>query len=300
MAHTDPESVDADHIASRDIASRDIASRDIASDDITSDDIAIFGHLNLIEVSREFTRWGIGGALVESDGVVLYATGSWLPVMCNGAFRSDDTTAASEVVTRADAFFGARRRGYTIMVRDLPVDDDLRRGCEAGGLEAFGDPAPEMFCTTPVAEHQPDGVEIRRITTEAGVIDFAAVCSAAYSTYGMPVEAPVQLFGIPRRVIEARHVIAVVAYAGTEPVAAAMTLLSHGIAGLYWVGTVQGARKSGLGRAVTAVVTNASFAHGAAAVTLQASVMGEPIYRAMGYDTLYHYQNWVRFMSPGT
>jgi hypothetical protein len=262
------------------------------------DDATLFGHLNLIEVSREFSRWGKRGALEESDGVVLFATGSWLPVMCNGAFRSDDTTPASEVTSRADTFFGARRRGYTIMVRDQPVDDDLGQGCRAAGLEAFGEPAPQMICRRPVAAQQPDGAEIRRITTESDVVDFAAVCSAAYSTYGMPVEAPAQLFGIPRRVLEARHVIAVVAYAGEEPVAAAMSLLSHGIAGLYWVGTVEGARKSGLGRAVTAAVTNASFDAGAAVVTLQASVMGEPIYRSMGYETLYRYQNWVRFEAP--
>ena len=37
-----------------------------------------------------------------------------------------------------------------------------------------------------------------------------------------------------------------------------------------------------------------------AAVTLQASVMGAPIYRAMGYEVLYHYEDWVRFDSrPG-
>ena len=46
---------------------------------------------------------------------------------------------------------------------------------------------------------------------------------------------------------------------------------------------------------MTASVTNASFARGTTAVTLQASVMGAPIYRSMGYAPLYHYQNWVRF-----
>jgi hypothetical protein len=266
-----------------------------------ADDVARLGHLNLIEVSRHFARWGRGkAALEESDGIVLFATGSWLPVMCNGAFRSDDTTAASDVVTRADTFFAARRRGYTVMVRDVPVDDDLRDACRTAGLEDFGDPAPEMVCSVPVQENHPDGIDIRPISTEKEVVDFAAVCSAAYSTYGMPVEAPAQLFGIPHRVLEAPHVIAVVAYAGEEPVACAMSLLSHGIAGLYWVGTVQGFRTRGLGRAVTASVTNASFARGAAVVTLQASVMGEPIYRAMGYDTLYRYQNWVRFTAPGS
>ena len=61
-----------------------------------------------------------------------------------------------------------------------------------------------------------------------------------------------------------------------------MTLSSHGIAGLYWVGTVEQARRSGLGRAVTAAVTNIAFDRGASLVTLQASVMGEPVYRVHG------------------
>jgi ribosomal protein S18 acetylase RimI-like enzyme len=115
----------------------------------------------------------------------------------------------------------------------------------------------------------------------------------------MPVDAPVRLLSLPRRVLDAPHLITVVAYDGTEPVAGAMTLLSHGIAGLYWVGTVEQARRRGLGRAVTAAVTNAAFARGASIVTLQASVMGEPVYRSMGYRSLYHYEDWVRLPATG-
>jgi len=264
-------------------------------------DAGRLGHLNLLELSRESTRWGTGGALEESGGILLFATGSWLPVVCNGAFRSDDTASPTELVERADAFFGARRRGFTVMVRDQPVDDDLREACAAAGLTVFGEPSPEMICTAPVAAPGAglaDGVEIRHITTPTGVDDLAAVTGAAYSTYGMPVDVPAQLFSLPRRVLSAPHVDAVVAYDGDEPVAAAMSLLSHGIAGLYWVGTVERARRTGLGRAVTAAVTNTAFDRGAAAVTLQASVMGEPVYRSMGYESLYHYQDWVRLEAP--
>jgi ribosomal protein S18 acetylase RimI-like enzyme len=264
-------------------------------------DDAVLGHLNLVELSRESTRWGTGGALEESDGIVLFATGSWMPVVCNGAFRSDDTASASALIERAEAFFGARRRGYTVMVRDTPADDDLRRACEKGGLAVIGEPAPEMICTTAVPDHRPPGIELRIITTAAGVADFAAVTGAAYSTYGMPVDTAAELLSLPHRVLSAPHLVTVVAYDGDEPLAGAMTFLSHGIAGLYWVGTVEKARRSGLGRAVTAAVTNAAFARGAASVTLQASVMGEPVYRSLGYRTLYHYEDWVHLKAsaPG-
>jgi hypothetical protein len=261
-------------------------------------DPALLGHLNLIELSRESTRWGTGGALEESGGILLYATGSWLPVVCNGAFRTDDTAPPSEVITRADAFFGARRRGYTVMVRDIPADEELESACRAAGLETFGQPSPEMIATAPVPASRPAGIDIRPVTTDDGVSDFARVTGAAYSTYGMPVDTTAQLLSLPHRVLAAPHLVALVAYDADEPVAAAMTLLTHGIAGIYWVGTVEKARRSGLGAAVTAAVTNIAFDRGAAAVTLQASVMGEPVYRALGYRSLYRYVDWVRLQPP--
>lgn len=128
--------------------------------------------------------------------------------------------------------------------------------------------------------------------------DFASVCGQAYSTYGLPVDAPAEYLSLPQRVLDAPHVVVVVAYDGDDPVAGAMTILSHAIAGIYWVGTVERARRSGLGGAVTAAVTNTAFSRGARLVTLQASVMGEPVYRSMGYRPLYLYQDWVRFPTP--
>jgi GNAT superfamily N-acetyltransferase len=155
-----------------------------------------------------------------------------------------------------------------------------------------------MVCEAPVDDGVPEGIEIRPVTTAAGVVRFAEITGEAYSTYGMPPDAPVQLMNRPERVLAAPHLVTLVAYAGDEPLAGAMTLLSHGIAGIYWVGTVEKARRSGLGRAVTAAATNLALARGATAVTLQASVMGEPVYRSMGYRPLYHYEDWVRMKAP--
>ena len=261
-------------------------------------DPARLGHLNLIEASREATRWGVGGALAESDGIVLFATGSALPVSCNGAFRADDAASPTELITRADAFFGARRRGYAVMVRDLPVDDDLRHACRQAGLSTFGAPAPEMICSAPVPLSVPPGVALRPLTTVDDVAAFAAVTGAAYATYGMPVETAADYLSLPQRLLDAPNVLGLLAHDGTEALAGALAVLSHGVGGLYWVGTVEKARRSGLGRAVTAAVTNAAFARGAAVVGLQASAMGEPLYRSLGYETVYHYEDFVRLRAP--
>jgi predicted GNAT family acetyltransferase len=64
-----------------------------------------------------------------------------------------------------------------------------------------------------------------------------------------------------------------------------MVICSPLVAGVYWVGTTGGARRTGHAEACTRRVTNAAFALGARAVTLQASPMGEPIYTRLGYRT---------------
>ena len=46
--------------------------------------------------------------------------------------------------------------------------------------------------------------------------------------------------------ILAPHITAFVAYLGSEPVACAMTLVSHSVAGVYYVATVPHARRRAL------------------------------------------------------
>ncbi len=78
-----------------------------------------------------------------------------------------------------------------------------------------------------------------------------------------------------------------------------MTILSHGIAGVYWVGTVEEARGYGLGDLCTRTVSNAAFDRGAKRVVLQASKQGEPIYLRMGYREVTRYL-WYATLKPLT
>jgi ribosomal protein S18 acetylase RimI-like enzyme len=256
-------------------------------------------YANLIAYSRATTTWCRRGSFDDGEGVLAYAGGSWIPVNCNGAFRTDESVPAAELVGRADTFFARRKRGYTVKVRDTGQDDDLEAHCTAAGLVAFGEPFPEMICREPFADvTPPEGIELRLVTDEPGLADFMAVNADAYSVYGLPPEVLTESFDQPAQVLGDDDAAMVVAYRGEQPVSAALTYSSDGIASLQWVGTVAGARQMGLGRAMTQRVTNLAFERGAARVTLQASEMGEPVYRTLGYKTLYRYQNYCRWEAP--
>ena len=252
--------------------------------------LARLAHLNYVEFGKQSALWADGGEVVEGAGVVTYRSGTEFPFVFNGAHRTDASVAPAEVVAVADERFA--ERGYTLVTHP-DHDRDLHAHLEAEGLFAFGS-SPEMVCRQRLEDVDPPaGIVLRRATDEGGVADFLAVGSAAYPSLGMPPEVMGEAISRHDRVLDP-HVAVVVAYDGDRPVAAAQALLSHGVAGVYWVGTLDAARGKGLGEAVCRWVTNWAFDHGAAAQTLQASVMGEAIYARMGYETIYRYTSWYR------
>jgi hypothetical protein len=260
---------------------------------------ALLGHHNLMAYNRAMTQWCGRGALHEEDGALLVAGGSWIPPIGNGAFRTEATVAPGALLALADTFFARRKRGYTIKVREGGEDADLAEACEAHGLVAFGDPIPQMICRQRLEGGVPPaGVRLHEVHDEQGVADFAAVNTDAYATYGMPAEVFVDMFDRPGRILASTQTSIVVAYRDTRPVATALSFVSDGVGCLQWVGTVAEARHLSLGRFVTEWATNSAFDRGATSVTLQASAMGESLYARLGYETQYHYREYVRWEAP--
>lgn len=245
------------------------------------------GNLNLIEFTREDVRWQRPYTLLEEDGVLMFAGASDFPAYNNGVHRVDDSTPGTEVVARATQFFAALGRGFSLWVRDTGEDEDLREAAEAAGIVAFGD-SPQMVCRARLPEQPlPEGVEIRMVTDRAGARDYADIVGPAYVTLGSPEEANRSHFNGPNALLSGPQIQSAIAYLDGAPVSCAQILVSHGIAGVYWVGSLEAARGRGIAEAVTRHVTNLGFDLGAADVQLQASPMGEPIYRRMGYEDAY-------------
>ena len=253
---------------------------------MTRDDETTLGQLNVIEFSREDARWQHPHEIVERDGVLLFAGSSDFVAFCNGMRRVDDTVPGADAVAAAVEFFGARGRGFSVWSRMLPVDDDLHAAADAAGLMTFGD-SPQMICRDPLPVHDlPVGVTLRPVTTTADVESFARINGEAYTVYGAPAEASASHFSGPRA-LDAPNVHAVLADVGGVPSGTALLHESHGIAGVYWVAVLEEARGRGTAAALMEHVTNLGFDRGAASVQLQASTMGEPIYRRLGYEELH-------------
>lgn len=216
------------------------------------------------------------------------------PVISNAAFRTDDELEPEELIARAGAFFGERGRGFSVWVRDgVPEDRDLAEAAEAAGMQPVYE-MPEMVLGSRVEARQlPAGVEVRRLSSEDEAEDYWRVAASSYVSLGFPPE----VFGhyTDRAGLSADNVAAFIAYLDDRPAGVAMTIVSHGVAGIYWVGSLEEARGQGLGRATTAAATNAGFDLGADIASLQASPMGKPIYLDMGFETIFDYR---LLMSP--
>jgi len=258
---------------------------------VTRFDEAMLGHLNLIEFTREDARWQSPHEIVERDGVLLFAGSSDFMAFCNGVRRVDDDVPGVDVIATAEAFFGERGRGFSVWTRTLPVDADLLEAAEDAGLLTLDGPgAPQMICRAKVPEQYISSeVSIDPVDGQDDIDHFARINGEAYTVYGMPAEASASHFNGPRALF-APNVYAVLARVDGEPVGATLLLESHGIAGVYWVAVLEEARGRGVAAALVQHVTNVGFHLGAANVQLQASTMGEPIYRRLGYEELYRYQ----------
>jgi ribosomal protein S18 acetylase RimI-like enzyme len=249
-------------------------------------------HLNLIESSRRLFALDPGATVEDGAGWVFGAGRSTHPVISNAAFRADDGVEPGELLERAGGFFGSLGRGFAVWARAGEVgDDDLIAACEGAGLQMVY-AMPEMVLGARIEEQPaPDGIELRPVGSREDVADYWRVATSAYASLGFPPE--VFAFYEDDEGLRAEGVAAFLARVDNRPAAIAMTIVSHDVAGIYWVGCTEDARGRGLGWSVTAAAVNAGFAMGAEVASLQASPMGESLYRRMGFETIYDYQLYL-------
>jgi ribosomal protein S18 acetylase RimI-like enzyme len=76
-----------------------------------------------------------------------------------------------------------------------------------------------------------------------------------------------------------------IGYHGGRPVCSSHVAFAGGVAGLYNISTADGFRRRGFGTAITLAAMRLARDLGYRTALLQASEMGEPVYRRIGYRT---------------
>jgi ribosomal protein S18 acetylase RimI-like enzyme len=257
---------------------------------MTSKDVERSAVLNEQELWREMVRWS-GGLIHEQDGLLFVAgPSSYLRV----AIRIDGGLSGAAVVRRCAEFFGAYEEGHIVLVRE-PADTDLAQAAVAADYT----PA---WTERPMALHEPPGsspatanLDVRVVATPKHVSDYGKVVADANDDPGERERAGLLFHD---GTILAPHIAAFVAYLDDVPVSCAMTLVSHGVAGVFYVATVERARRRGLGDALTRMAARAGFELGARAAWLGASEMGAGLYRRIGFSDLG--TTIVEYESPST
>ncbi|MEW2133145.1 GNAT family N-acetyltransferase [Streptomyces sp. NPDC005435] len=234
---------------------------------------------------REGARADGPGARIErAGGVVRHVseTGGWNAVLWSGLDETDAQRAIEEQIAH---FTGLGQEfEWKLYGHDRPADLGERLG--AAGFRAEDEETLMVAETARVAQdaEPPAGVRVVRATDEAGIELVVRVHDEVFGKDG----ARLRHHLLTRLAADPGTVLAVVALAGDEPVAAARLELVPGtaFAGLWGGGTVERWRGRGVYRALVAHRARAAAAHGCRYLQVDASDMSRPILERLGFRAL--------------
>jgi ribosomal protein S18 acetylase RimI-like enzyme len=169
-----------------------------------------------------------------------------------------------------------------VLVRE-PADADLASAALAAEYTPAWTERPMALYDPPEPSPLAGDIDVRVVSTIEEVLAYGRVVADANDDPGERERAGLLFHD---QTILAPHIVAFVAYIDDAPAACAMTLVSHGVAGVFYVATVKNARRRGLGDALTRMAARAGFALGARAAWLGASEMGIDLYRRIGFSDL--------------
>jgi len=242
---------------------------------------------NLVATYAMDARATPGGEVVEVPGLVMCRTPKGT-VATNIAIVTGPIDP-HRVRELTDATYGPSESPFSVWTREH-ADAALDRALIRSGFHPIHrEPGMVFLPGAGTMEPPPSDVTIRAVVDEAGREDYARLMARAFGVYGAPEESTAEHFATLAGV-SGPATQAYLAYASGRAVAGAILYMADGVGGIGWVGTLPDEFRRGYGLAVTGAVITEGLRRGARLLNLQASPMGEPMYRRMGFVTPTHYQ----------
>ena len=161
-----------------------------------------------------------------------------------------------------------------------PGHDDLVAACEARGMVIDGTP---MMMAAPLRDVD---IASRDVAAEIGFATWSEMAAINEPAYGMPNDQ----FGVVLRQLSTDGYHLAVARRDGVALACSGAHVADGNAHVVFVATLPDARRQGLAAECMRTVLRAAAADGCTTTTLEASRAGEPIYTAMGYESIGRYR----------
>jgi GNAT superfamily N-acetyltransferase len=227
-------------------------------------------------VAASFRAWlpffkCLPGAQVVDDGTIAYWTSDVPLPFFNGVFgQTEDVDAVLEAFDGRPLFWLAGE------------PNGLRAALEPRGFHISTMPGMTVDLERLPPLEPLDGVSVREVTNDPGAL--ADATRISLTTNGFPESATepfLEALGTFARPDAARTFLATIC--GLPVAASVLSTLSD--AGLYNVGTLEPYRGRGLGRLVSLAALHAGRDAGFRRGVLGASPMGQPVYRALGFET---------------
>ena len=253
---------------------------------MTDDELAAAVDANYWE-SFALMAKSCGGDVLTREGVLAVSTG--LPVaMLNIGFVKKPLANPHSSLREMVEFYDSAGLPFVLRVRE-GVDRDAEEAMEAMGLP-YGDTVPGMTLHPLPASPEPvGGLEIETVRDEQRLCRYQEVAAEGF---GMPIDFVKQLMG--PRLLDVPGFESYLGIMGGEAVATSSLYTGGGIAGVYNVATLASHRRRGIGEAMTWHSVSRSRELGCSVATLQASVMGQPVYARMGFRAVAPYRTFHR------
>lgn len=248
----------------------------------TSELIAL-EHENFVACYRALAEAAPAGSVRDRDGVFAFVTGLPLP-MFNGCIVADPDRAPG--LRAALTWLADHQLPYSLWTPDVPAPHVDALAAEHG-LAREAQPLPGMVLNpVPASPALPHGLVVEPVDARRAP-DFARVVLGL----GLGQEAAAQLTS--PSFVERPDVDLFVGYLDGAPVGTSIAISSARAGGVVNVLTVEDARGRGVGTALTWAAAQAGAARGHDTVVLQATPMGLPVYRSMGFQTVVEYAEYA-------
>lgn len=226
------------------------------------------------------------GEVVETPELSFFAAGVPLAAFNRVTWTRLSADGVEDRIDAVQARFADRATPFRWYVADDSRPADLGARLKARGFHRAGTGVPMVLDleALPASLPVPDGVHVTRVRTRQDQACFAAVLAPVFTPDLDPPPFAALEAALPLGLYDAKP--RYLATVDGVPAATSVLVEADGVAGIHAVATVPAFRGRGVGTLVTLLPLLEARARGHRLGVLQASAMGEPVYRRIGFEAI--------------